>query len=134
MKLVLEKLETLLAQSDPAAPHLPLLRMELEWMIAELRRTLNPGAPNTLRMARADKNKDVRHLKSEDILLEVLQMVREVPEDRDTRMVICWHTYAKAEPDGAVSAYRRCAGMTNSRMIATLFAEAAEIAHAWSGP
>jgi hypothetical protein len=124
-----ERVRELLEQKGPGT-HVALTHAEL----MEIGMALGAVDPDPLRMARADKTKDVRHLKAEDILLEVVRMVREVPEDRDTRMVIVWHTYAKAEPDGSVRPYRRAAGMTNSRMIATLFAEAVDISNAWNGP
>lgn len=124
-----DRVRGLLEMKGPGT-HYQLTHAEL----LEIGMALGVVEPDPLRMARASKTRDVRHLKSEDILLEVLQMVREIPEDRDSRMVICWHTYAKAEPDGSVRAYRRAAGMTNSRLIATLFSEANEVATEWNKP
>jgi hypothetical protein len=85
-----------------------------------------------LRDARARKANDCRYITAEDALLEALQMVRDTPPDRDARIVICWHTFEKANPDGPVRPYRRSAGLTMSRMIATLFAEATDCATEWN--
>lgn len=126
-----ERVAELLAMKGNGT-HFQITRAELE----EIALVMGVGTygADPLRDARARRAKDCQHLRSEDILLEALQMVREIPPERDSRMVICWHTYLKDNPDGPVRPYRRAAGLTMSRMIATLFAEATECASDWNNP
>lgn len=78
--------------------------------------------PDKLRMARASKAEDVRHITAEDALLDALRLVRKelADETQGVRCIALWEVYKRAEADGESIRWERCAQVTRSRVIAML--------------
>jgi hypothetical protein len=120
MKAVLEKLETILAQSAPASESLRLLRTEIQWMADELRKATG-GEPDKLRMARARKEQDVRLITAEDAMLDALRLIRaETDPQKLIRLVVLWEVYNRDEPDGECVRWERMAQVTKSRAMSMM--------------
>ena len=79
---------------------------------------MSDDKPNELRMKRAQKLGDCRHMKAEDLLLDVLREVRELPKGREVRMVMMWVEFDANDPEGPSQWHERSVNVTKSQAIA----------------
>lgn len=102
-------------------------------LIALQRRQPETGEPSAFRMALSKKEGDCRHLTVEDMLLDTLRSIRELPPDRGVRGVLCWMDYPKDGPEEDTEWHARYANISKSQSTATYLGLAIQNAREFLG-
>lgn len=91
---------------------------EMNEELIQLQRRPDVGHPSAFRMRLSRKEGDCRHVTAEDLLLDVLREIRELPADKGARIVLCWMEYPKDDSEGETEWHARYANITKSQSTA----------------
>ncbi len=129
MRAVLEKLETLLEQSNQEAEALPLLRVEMQWMVSELRKALAtaPRPDEPLLAARIGKMKNNKDVKPADLCRAMAHDIDTGFLKADSLVLVYMHR----PPDSDWDVGRYTANLTHDQELVALTLAKEKALRAW---
>lgn len=74
--------------------------------------------PDEMRMARAVRDRDCRHITTLDSLREAIADIQALPPNRGSRLCMMWLDYELSEPEGSHKFHTRYANVTSTQSIA----------------